>query len=76
MEDAEKREQLIKGYEGQIRYLYRRIERNKSRMKTHRRVKRDPRKDIEHCRDLIVKWQKRIDACKNGDPLDFLGKKL
>ena len=24
----------------------------------------------------IVEWQRRIDACKNGAPLDFLGKKL
>ena len=28
MEDIEKREQLIKGYEGQIRYLQKRIQKN------------------------------------------------
>ena len=24
----------------------------------------------------IVEWQRRIDACKSGAPLDFLGSKL
>lgn len=69
MEDIEKREQLIKGYEGQIRYLQKRIQKN-------RRTKRDPDKDTAHCHLLIEKWQERIDKCKNGEPLDFLGKSL
>lgn len=76
MTDAQKREQLIKSYEGQIRYCYKRIEKDKRNIAKKRRVKRDPYKDIEHFEELITKWQARIDACKNGDPLDFLGKKL
>ena len=42
----------------------------------NRRTKRDPDKDTAHCHLLIEKWQERIDKCKNGEPLDFLGKSL
>ena len=76
MEDIEKREQLIKGYEGQIRYLQKRIQKNANNKAKNRRTKRDPVKDTEHCYLLIEKWQERIDKCKNGEPLDFLGKSL
>lgn len=76
MEDFEKREALVKGYEGQIRYLHKRIEKNARNKAKHRRTKRDPDKDTAKCEWMIKEWQKRIDACKNGEPLDFLGKKL
>lgn len=74
--DQKKREALIKGYEGQIRYLHKRIEKNARDKAKHRRVKRDPDKDTAHCHWLIEQWQDRIDKCKNGEPLDFLGKSL
>lgn len=76
MDDIEKRENLIKSYEGQIRYLHKRIEKNKRNKEKNRRVKRDPDKDTAHCYWLIEKWQERIDKCKSGAPLDFLGKSL
>lgn len=76
MTEEEKREALVKGYEGQIRYLYKRIEKNRRNKEKKRRVKRDPDKDTAHCYWLIEQWQARIDKCKNGEPLDFLGKAL
>lgn len=77
MTDQEKREQLIKSYEGQITYLHKRIERDKRRIATNRRVKRDPADDIIHSEWLIEKWQERIDMCRNGVPLEeFVGKSL
>lgn len=76
MDDMEKRESLIKGYEGQIRYLHKRIEKNARDKAKNRRTKRDPDKDTAHCYWLIDQWQARIDKCRNGEPLDFLGKSL
>lgn len=76
MNDIEKRESLIKSYEGQIRYLHKRIEKNRLNKLKKRRTKRDPDKDTAHCEWLIQQWQIRIDKCKNGEPLDFLGKSL
>lgn len=76
MTEEEHRVALIKGYEGQIRYCYKRIAKDERNIAKKRRVKRDPYKDIEHCKWLIDKWQERIDKCKNGEPLDFLGKSL
>lgn len=76
MEDFEKREALVKSYEGQIRYLHKRIEKNARDKAKHRRVKRDPDKDTAKCKWMIEEWQKRIDACKNGESLVFLGKRL
>lgn len=76
MTEEEKREALVKGYEGQIRYLYKRIEKNRRNKEKKRRVKRDPDKDTAHCYWLIEQWQARINKCKNGEPLDFLGKSL
>lgn len=64
MTDQEKREQLIKSYEGQIRKL------EKTKLKKRKKIS-DER--IEY---LISKWQERIDKCRNGEPLDFLGKRL
>lgn len=64
MTDQEKREQLIKSYEGQIRKLER------TKLKKRKKIS-DER--IEY---LISKWQERIDKCRNGEPLDFLGKRL
>ena len=76
MNDMEKREHLIKSYEGQIRYCQKRIEKDKRDIVKNRRVKRNPYKDIKHFEEMIEKWQARIDACKNGELLDFLGTKL
>lgn len=75
-QDQKKREALISGYEGQIRYLHKRIEKNARNKATRRRTKRDPDKDTAHCYWLIEQWQNRIDKCKSGAELDFLGKPL
>lgn len=64
MDDTQKREQLIKSYEGQIKKL------EKTKLKKRKKIS-DER--IEY---LISKWQERIDKCRNGEPLDFLGKRL
>lgn len=64
MDDMQKREQLIKSYEGQIKKLER------TKLKKRKKIS-DER--IEY---LISKWQERINKCRNGEPLDFLGKRL
>lgn len=76
----ERRAQLIKSYEGQIAYCYKRIARDEKKLAS-KKIKRywkdeDVLKDIEHTRHNIEEWRKRIKACEDGLPLDFLGKKL
>lgn len=44
-----KREALVRGYEGQIRYLHKRIEKNARIKARRRRPKRDPDKDTARC---------------------------
>lgn len=74
MTEEEKRLSLIKSYEGQIAYLYRRIERDKRRIASNRLVKKDPAGDIVHSQWLMAKWQERIDMVKSGEPLEnFVG---
>lgn len=74
--DWEKREALIKGYEGQIRYCDKRIAKAERDKAKHRRVKKDPDKVIAQMEFNKRQWQERIDRCKSGAPLDFLGKSL
>lgn len=78
-EDAVKREQLIKGYMGQIEYCYRRIEREKRKLARKKNELRYPkiRAAITHYEKLAEQWKKRIELCKNGEPFEnFLKKKV
>lgn len=74
--DWEKREALIKGYEGQVRYCDKRITKAEQDKAKHRRVKKDPDAVIAQMEFNKAQWLKRIEKCKTGAPLDFLGKKL
>lgn len=76
--DAEKRAQLIKSYQGQIEYMYRRIGRNERRLARHaKHVKREPNVDIAWCHEMIRRWNLRIARVKSGEPLENItGKKL
>lgn len=76
--DAPKRAQLIKSYEGQIEYMYRRIGRNERRIARHaKHVKREPNADIAWCHEMIRRWSLRIARVKSGEPLENIaGTKL
>lgn len=76
--DATKRSQLIKSYEGQIFYMYRRIGRNERRIARHaKHVKREPNADIAWCHEMIRRWNLRIARVKSGEPLENIaGTKL
>lgn len=78
MKDLAKRIQLVKSYEGQIRYCLKRIEKDKAKIAKPKNAKRVKalEADIRHFEKNIEKWQERIDKCCNGEPLDFLGKNL
>ena len=78
-EDAKKREILIKGYEGQVRYCYKRIEREKRKLARKKNEPRFPKikAAIAHYEKLAEAWQRRIEMCKNGEPFEnFLQKKV
>ena len=78
-EDAKKREILIKGYEGQVRYCYKRIEREKRKLARKKNEPRYPKIKavIAHYEKLAEAWQRRIEMCKNGEPFEnFLKKKV
>ena len=76
----ERRAQLIKSYEGQIAYCYKRIAKAQKKInsnKKHRWWTTAEMLELEsHFYTNILEWQRRIDICKNGGPLDFLGTKL
>lgn len=76
--DAEKRANLIKSYEGQIAYMHKRIGRNERRLARHaKHVKREPHADIEWCKEMIRRWNLRIERVKSGEPLENIcGTKL
>lgn len=78
-EDVLKREILIKGYEGQVEYCYRRIEREKRKLARKSNERRYPkiRAAIIHYEKLAEAWKKRIEQCRNGEPFEnFLKKKV
>ena len=76
----ERRAQLIKSYEGQIAYCYKRIAKAQKKInsnKKHRWWTTIEMLDQQlHFYTNILEWQRRIDICRNGGPLDFLGTKL
>lgn len=76
----ERREQLIKSYEGQIAYCLKRIIKDEKKLVSKKKHKwwtdAEMHADIAKMRNNIEEWQRRIDACRNGEPLTFLGKKL
>lgn len=80
LNEKEKREALVKGYRGQLRYLNKRIAKDTrkilSKGKKKSRLNEELEKDIRACEYKILKWKERIDACRSGAPLDFLGKSL
>lgn len=74
--DHEKRANLIKSYEGQIRYMYKRIGRNERRIaRKAKHVKKDPHEDIAWCHQMIDNWTKRINRVKSGEPLENICRK-
>lgn len=78
-EDAKKRADLIKGYEGQVRYCYKRIEREKRKLARKKNAPRYSkiRAAIVHYNNLAKAWEKRIELCRNGEPFEnFLKKKV
>ena len=76
----ERREQLIKSYEGQIAYCLKRIIKDEKKLASKKKHKwwtdAEMHADITKMNKNIEEWQRRIDACRNGEPLTFLGKKL
>lgn len=76
----ERRAQLIKSYEGQIAYCYKRIAKAQKKINSNKKHRwwttESMLSEQRHFYKNIVEWQRRIDACKNGSPLDFLGSKL
>ena len=76
----ERRAQLVKSYEGQITYCYKRIAKAQKMINSNKKHRwwttSEMLSEQRHFYENIVEWQRRIDACKNGEPLDFLGKKL
>jgi hypothetical protein len=78
-EEKARREQLIKGYEGQVEYCYRRIEREKRKLARKKNEPRYPkiRANIEHYTKLAEAWKERIELCRSGAPFEqFLKKKV
>jgi len=76
----ERRAQLIKSYEGQIAYCYKRIAKAQKKINSNKKHRwwttAEMLREEGHFYDNILEWQRRIDICKNGGPLDFLGTKL
>lgn len=76
----ERRTQLIKSYEGQIAYCYKRIAKAQKKINSNKKHRwwttEGMLSEQRHFYENIVEWQRRIDACESGAPLDFLGSKL
>ena len=76
----ERRAQLIKSYEGQIAYCYKRIAKAQKKINSNKKHRwwttTEMLSQERHFYDNILEWQRRIDICRNGGPLDFLGTKL
>lgn len=76
----ERRAQLIKSYEGQIAYCYKRIAKAQKKINSNKKHRwwttSEMLAEQSHFYKNIVEWQRRIDICKSGAPLDFLGSKL
>lgn len=76
----ERRTQLIKSYEGQIAYCYKRIAKAQKKINSNKKHRwwttEGMLSEQLHFYKNIVEWQRRIDACESGAPLDFLGSKL
>lgn len=76
----ERRAQLIKSYEGQIVYCYKRIAKAQKKINSNKKHRwwttTEMLSQERHFYDNILEWQRRIDICRNGGPLDFLGTKL
>lgn len=78
-EERQRREQLIKGYEGQVEYCIRRIEREKRKLSRKKNAPRYPKikANIEHYTKLKTAWEERIELCRSGAPFEtFLKKKV
>lgn len=79
IEEQTRREQLIRGYEGQVQYCYRRIAREERKLA---RKKNEPcypkiRANIKHYTELAEAWKRRIELCRSGAPFEeFLKKKV
>lgn len=76
----ERRAQLVKSYEGQIAYCYKRIAKAQKKINSNKKHRwwttaemLESQKTFYH---HIKMWEARIKKVKNGEPLDFLGKKL
>lgn len=76
----ERRAQLIKSYEGQITYCYKRIAKAQKKINSNKKHRwwstLQMLNEQRHFYANILEWQRRIDICRNGGPLDFLGTKL
>ena len=76
----ERRAQLIKSYEGQIAYCYKRIAKAQKKINSNKKHRwwstSQMLNEQLHFYTNILEWQRRIDICRNGGPLDFLGTKL
>lgn len=76
----ERRAQLIKSYEGQIAYCYKRIAKAQKKINSNKKHRwwstAEMLSQEAHFYNNILEWQRRIDICRNGGPLDFLGTKL
>lgn len=76
----ERRAQLVKSYEGQIAYCYKRIAKAQKKINSNKKHRWWSTEEMlcqqRHFYKNIVEWQRRIDICKSGEPLDFLGSKL
>ena len=78
-EDKIKREQLIKGYQGQVEYCRKRVERERRKLARKKNEPRYPKilANIKHYTELGKAWEHRIELCQNGAPFEtFLKKKL
>lgn len=78
--DWERREQLIKGYAGQIRYCMKRLQKDEYKLRSKKKHKwwtdKEMYADIRKFQSHIIDWQDRINKCADGRELDFLGKSL
>lgn len=77
---TERRAQLIKSYGGQIAYCYKRIAKAQKKINSNKKHRwwstLQMINEQRHFYNNILEWQRRIDICRNGGPLDFLGTKL